>query len=65
MEILDATHVRYSWSRPNPRFLTSLAGPRPDWIYTPAHYMKQFHKNYGDMAKVKSMAKDLEMTSWC
>ncbi|GLS17539.1 peptide ABC transporter substrate-binding protein [Labrys miyagiensis] len=64
VEILDATHVRYSWSHPNPRFLPSLAGPRPEWIYTPVHYMKQFHKKYGDMAKLTGMAKSLEMNSW-
>ncbi|CAM5775709.1 peptide ABC transporter substrate-binding protein [Labrys miyagiensis] len=64
VEVLDATHIRYSWSRPNPRFLPFLAGPRPDWIYTPAHYLKQFHKNYCDMAKVTAMAKDLQMGSW-
>ena len=30
VEILDERHIRYSWDRPNPRFLPSLAMPRPD-----------------------------------
>jgi peptide/nickel transport system substrate-binding protein len=64
VEVLDATHVRYSWSHPNPRFLPSLAEPRPDWIYTPAHYMRQFHKSHGDIPKLTSMAKDRQMSSW-
>jgi peptide/nickel transport system substrate-binding protein len=64
VEILDATHIRYSWSKPNPGFLPWLANPRPDWIYSPAHYLKQFHKKYGDIAKLTAMAKDRQMKSW-
>lgn len=64
VEILDATHIRYSWSKPNPGFLPSLAGPRPTWIYSPAHYLKQFHKKYGEMTKVEQMVKDRQMSSW-
>ena len=64
VEILDATHIRYSFSKPNPRFLPSLAGPRPDWIYSPAHYLKRYHKKYADPAKLTKMAKDRQMTSW-
>lgn len=64
VEVLDATHIRYTWSKPNPTFLPSLAGPRPIWIYIPAHYLKQFHKKYGDVAKLTGMAKDRQMASW-
>jgi peptide/nickel transport system substrate-binding protein len=64
VEIIDATHIRYSWSKPNPRFLPSLAGPRPDWIYSPAHYLKHYHKKYADPVKLTKMAKDRQMASW-
>ena len=64
VEVLDATHIRYSWSKPNPGFLPSLAGPRPIWIYSPAHYLKQFHKKYGDADKLAKMAADRQMMSW-
>jgi peptide/nickel transport system substrate-binding protein len=32
-EILDESTVRYSWSRPNPRFLPALAGAAPLFIF--------------------------------
>jgi peptide/nickel transport system substrate-binding protein len=46
VEILDATTVRYSWSKPNREFLQRLAGASPLYIYRPAHYLKKFHKKY-------------------
>ena len=46
VEILDATTVRYSWSKPNRDFLPRLAGASPLYIYRPAHYLKKFHKKY-------------------
>lgn len=64
VEVLDATHIRYSWSKPNPAFLPSLALPRPIWIYSPAHYLKRFHKKYGDADKLALMAAERQMTSW-
>jgi len=45
-EVLDATTVRYSWSRPNPHFLPRMAGTAPLFIFRPAHYLKRFHKKY-------------------
>jgi peptide/nickel transport system substrate-binding protein len=46
VEILDATTVRYSWTKPNREFLPRLAGASPLYIYRPAHYLKKFHKKY-------------------
>ena len=46
VEILDKTTVRYSWSKPNPDFLSRIAGTSPLFIYRPAHYLRQFHKKY-------------------
>jgi peptide/nickel transport system substrate-binding protein len=48
VEFPDATTIRYSWSKPNPRFLPALAGPSPLFIFCPAHYLKQFHAKYAD-----------------
>jgi peptide/nickel transport system substrate-binding protein len=48
VEILDERTVRYSWSKPNPFFLPALAAATPLFIYTPAHYLKQFHERYAD-----------------
>ncbi len=44
----DALTVRYAWTRPNPLFLPALAGAAPQFIYMPAHYLKQFHERYAD-----------------
>ncbi len=46
VEIVDATTVRYSWSKPNRDFLPRLAGASPLYIYRPAHYLKKFHRKY-------------------
>lgn len=64
VEVLDVTHIRYRWSKPNPGFLPWLANPRPDWIYSPAHYLKKFHAKYADPARLAQRAKDREMASW-
>ena len=44
----DKLTIRYSWSKPNPLFLPALAGASPQFIYMPAHYLKQFHKDYAN-----------------
>ncbi len=46
VEVLDATTIRYTWSKPNRDFLPRLAGPSPLYLYRPAHYLKKFHKKY-------------------
>ncbi len=45
-EVIDASTVRYSWSKPNRDFLPRLAGASPLYIYRPAHFLKKFHKKY-------------------
>lgn len=42
----DETTVRYTWPEPNPRFLAMLAGPRPLFLYAPAHYLRRYHKRF-------------------
>ncbi|HVO16328.1 MAG TPA: ABC transporter substrate-binding protein [Alphaproteobacteria bacterium] len=64
VEMLDATTVRYSWSKPNPFFLPELAGAAPLYIYRPAHYLKQFHEKYADPKKLKEEAKALGQRNW-
>lgn len=64
VEVLDELRIRYSWDKPNPRFLPHLAQPRPVFIYAPQHYLKQFHAKYGDAAKLEARAKEAKMRSW-
>ena len=64
VEIIDEVTVRYSWESPNPTFLESLARSRPPFIYRPAHYLKQFHKKYGDAAKIEAAVKEAKVRTW-
>lgn len=63
-EILDPLTVRFSWDKPNPRFMPMLAQPRDPFIYRPAHYLKRFHAKYTDKATLEETAKHLKMKSW-
>jgi peptide/nickel transport system substrate-binding protein len=64
VEILDARTIRYSWDKPNPRFLPALAAPRDPFIYRPAHYLKRFNAKYADKAKLEDQAKKQKLRSW-
>ncbi|MCJ8142513.1 ABC transporter substrate-binding protein [Ancylobacter sp. A5.8] len=63
-EVIDATTVRYSWSKPNPGFLPSLAAAQPFTIAMPAHYMKQFHQRYADPLKLSALVKMERVKDW-
>ena len=64
VEIIDATTLRYSWSKPNPFFLPRLAGASPLYIYRPAHYMKKFHARYSDAAALQKLAEENNKRNW-
>jgi peptide/nickel transport system substrate-binding protein len=63
-EVLDETTVRYTWPRPNPFFLTSLALASPQFIYAPAHYLKQFHASYGNREALDAAARAGGQKAW-
>lgn len=63
-EVLDKQTVRYSWSRPNPLFLPALAGPDPLFIYSPAHYLKKFHKKYAEKSTLDALVKKAGVRNW-
>jgi len=50
VEFPDKQTVRYSWSKPNPDFLSRMAGASPLFIFRPAHYLKKFHRKYNPKA---------------
>jgi peptide/nickel transport system substrate-binding protein len=64
VEVIDETTVRYSWEKPNPLFLPSLAGGSPNYIFMPAHYLKQFHKKYADPEKLAELIRSRKMRDW-
>jgi len=63
-EVLDEWTVRYTWEKPNPNFLTSLAEPSPRFIYAPMHYLKQFHEKYNDTATMDARVKESGRRNW-
>jgi peptide/nickel transport system substrate-binding protein len=63
-EILDERTVRFTWDRPNPRFLPQLAGPLDPGIYRASAYLKQFHAKYADKAALEEKAKQQKLKSW-
>jgi peptide/nickel transport system substrate-binding protein len=63
-EIIDEHTIRYSWEKPNPRFLPQLAGPTDPGLYRPAHYLKRFHAKYADKAQLEEAAKKQKLKSW-
>lgn len=64
VEIIDALTIRYSWSKPNSRFLTSLAQAREPYIYRPAHYLKQFHAKYAAKTALDALVAKQKTRSW-
>ncbi|MBT5049277.1 MAG: ABC transporter substrate-binding protein [Rhodospirillaceae bacterium] len=63
-EVLNETTVRFSWAQPNPDFLPALAGPRPLYIYRPAHYLKRLHQRYADPGKLKRKVAKSGRRNW-
>ncbi len=63
-EVLDERRVRYTWRAPNPRFLPALAGPRDALIYTPAHYMRDFHTRHADAGMLAARVAAAGARSW-
>jgi peptide/nickel transport system substrate-binding protein len=63
-EVLDESTVRYTWEKPNPFFLPALAGARPETIFAPGHYLKQFHASYTDAKQLEAMAEQEGRRNW-
>ncbi|WP_018263304.1 ABC transporter substrate-binding protein [Methylobacterium sp. WSM2598] len=63
-EVLDPLRVRFTWDRPNPRFLPELASPRDPFIYRPAHYLKQFHARYAPKNDLDAAVKAQKVKGW-
>ncbi|MDH3376997.1 MAG: ABC transporter substrate-binding protein [Gammaproteobacteria bacterium] len=63
-EIIDSVTVRYTWTRPNPFFLPSLARASPYYIYRPAHYLKQFHADYRDPEELAELVEQQGQRNW-
>jgi len=63
-EMLDERTMRYTWDKPNPRFLPQLAGPLDPGIYRASAYLKRFHAKYADKAALEEQAKKNKLKNW-
>jgi len=63
-EIIDDFTVRYTWNRPNPYFIPSLARASPFYLYRPAHYLKQFHATYRDAEELAALVEEKGQRNW-
>jgi peptide/nickel transport system substrate-binding protein len=63
-EIVDDLTVRYTWDAPNPVFPLALAGAAPEYIFMPAHYMKQFNEKYADPEQLAAKVKEENVRDW-
>jgi peptide/nickel transport system substrate-binding protein len=64
VDILDATTIRYTFPVPNPDFLPGLAQARPNQIYAPKHFLKQFHPKYRPLEELEAMAEAQGQRNW-
>lgn len=64
VEVIDRETIRYSWDKPNPFFLTAIAGASQLMIYRPAHYLKRFHKHYVEKSKLDELIKNRNRRDW-
>jgi peptide/nickel transport system substrate-binding protein len=64
VEFIDARTVRYTWDKPNPYFLSALAGTRALYIFAPSHYLRQFHEKYADAAKLTELVEANNVQDW-
>jgi len=60
----DEVTVIFEWTRPNPRFIETLALARPPFIFRPAHFLKQYHEKYADAEKLAEEVDDARVKSW-
>ena len=62
--VIDDVTISYAWPAPNPRFIPALAQARPVYIYRPAHFMKKYHVDYADPAKLAERVEASGKRDW-
>jgi len=63
-ETVDKYTIRYTWKSANPDFFPRLAGASPLFIFRPSHYLKQYHKRYGNPADIDAEVKAARVSGW-
>ena len=62
--VLNELTIEYEWEKPNPDFLVALAGASPLYIYRPAHYMQQFHRNFVTESELQIRVSGAKQRNW-
>ena len=62
--VLNELTIEYEWEKPNPDFLVALAGASPLYIYRPAHYMRQFHRNFVTKSELQIRVSAAKQRNW-
>ena len=62
--VLNELTIEYEWEKPNPDFLVALAGASPLYIYRPAHYMRQFHRNFVTESELQIRVSAAKQRNW-
>lgn len=66
LTIIDDLTFKITFDAPYGQFLAELASWIPDYtlLFRPAHFIKQFHADYTDMAEIQKVLDELEIDTW-
>ncbi len=66
LTIIDDMTFTISFDKPYGQFLAELSSWIPDYtlLFRPAHFIKQFHADYTDMAEIQPILDELEVDTW-
>jgi peptide/nickel transport system substrate-binding protein len=66
LTIVDDMTFTITFDKPYGQFLAELASWIPDYtlLFRPAHFIKQFHADYTDMAEIEPILEELEIDTW-
>ena len=64
--IIDNLTFKVTFDFPYGQFLAELSSWIPDYtlLFRPAHFIKQFHAGYTDMAEIQPILDELEIKTW-
>ena len=64
--IIDDLTFKVTFDFPYGQFLAELSSWIPDYtlLFRPAHFIKQFHAGYTDMAEIQPILDELEIKTW-
>jgi len=66
LTVIDDMTFTITFDKPYGQFVAELASWIPDYtlLFRPAHFIKQFHADYADMADIQPILDELEIDTW-